>query len=281
MTELPHPRIDAHLHLWDRTASEYRWISPDLGEIDADFAPTDALAELNAAGIDQAILVQADDSAADTHFMLDVAASYSWVVGVIGWVPLLEPDVAAAALEKWCENPLFRGVRQLVHIDPRDDLLDSPAVIETLRRVAERGLAFDVPNAWPRHLPSVARIAATIPTLTVVVDHLGSPPADPAALNDWKHALRDVASRPNTVAKVSGLQHLSAEHLHQVWDIALDTFGAHRLAYGGDWPMTLPYGGYLPMWGRISDLISQLSPAEQADILCQTATRTYHLPQKS
>ena len=51
--------------------------------------------------------------------------------------------------------------------------------------------------------------------------------------------------------------------------------------YGGDWPMTVPDGGYLAHWQPVRALIEELSPDEQAEILSGTATRTYGLQQWS
>ena len=38
-----------------------------------------------------------------------MAATYPWISGVVGWVPLLFPDVAGRAIERFKKNPLFRG----------------------------------------------------------------------------------------------------------------------------------------------------------------------------
>jgi L-fuconolactonase len=47
--------------------------------------------------------------------------------------------------------------------------------------------------------------------------------------------------------------------------------------YGGDWPMTVPAGGYGPHWAVVRGLIGELSAAEQADVLAGTAAQTYSL----
>jgi L-fuconolactonase len=278
VTEHPHPVVDAHLHLWDRARSSYDWITPDLGELYGDFLPETAAEQLLASDIDCAILVQAEDSAVDTHFMLDVAAAHDWVLGVVGWVPLDDPIRSLRLLEQWCENPLFCGIRQLTHTDARDELFERPAVVETLRLVAGAGLGFDVPNAWPRHLASLGLLATSIPDLIVVVDHLGTPPLAAEELVGWEGTIRDVAAHPNTVAKVSGLQHLPAPTLRRVWDVALDAFGPSRLMYGSDWPMTVPTGGYGPTFQRLLALLNELAASERAAILSGTARRTYRLP---
>ena len=93
-----------------------------------------------------------------------------------------------------------------MHDDPRDDFLSLPSVRRSLKALAERGLAFDVPDAWPRHLAATADLAAALPDLRIVVDHLGKPPFGGADWEPWHTALREVAAHPNTAAKVSGLQ---------------------------------------------------------------------------
>lgn len=275
----PARTIDAHLHLWDRAVSDYAWITPELGALDADFGPDQARAELDAAGIDAAILVQAEDSSADTRFMLDVAARHDWVAGVVGWVPLDDRAAAFAALDLLDGEPALRGIRHLVHDDPRSDFLDLPDVRAALAEVAHRGLAFDVPDAWPRHLRAAGDLARAIPQLTVVIDHLAKPPVGRDDFDAWRTELESVAALPNTVAKFSGL-HLpgvpfDAETIARLWEIGLDAFGPDRLMYGGDWPMSVPHGGYQPTWAVMSGCIDLLAPEERAAVLGGTAERVY------
>jgi L-fuconolactonase len=269
--------VDSHLHLWDRAAGGYAWIPPG-SPFDRTFTIDDARAELAAAGVDAAVLVQAEASVADTHAMLAVTAD-PLVAGVVGWVRLEDPATAEAQLADYGDR--LCGVRHLVHDDPRDDFLDLPGVRTSLRLLADAGLPLDVPDAWPRHLAALAALADALPDLTIVVDHLGKPPRGTDAMAAWERALRDVAARPRTVAKVSGLQQpgqpFTAEALRDVWGVALDAFGPARLMYGGDWPMTVPAGGYGPHWAVVRGLIGELSAAEQADVLAGTAAQTYSL----
>ncbi|WP_425956702.1 amidohydrolase family protein [Xylanimonas sp. McL0601] len=268
--------IDSHLHLWDRAAGGYTWVPP--GPLDRTFTVDDARAELAAAGVDAAVLVQAEDSEADTRAMLAAAAD-PVVAGVVGWVRLDDPATAERQLEEYGER--LCGVRHLVHDDPRDDFLALPEVRTSLGMLAAAGLAFDVPDAWPRHLDGVAELADALPGLALVVDHLGKPPRGTDELADWEKALRVVAARPNAVAKVSGLQQpgqpFTADALRGVWEVALDAFGPDRLMFGSDWPMTVSAGGYGPHWAVVRGLVDELTPAERGDVLAGTAVRTYCL----
>lgn len=275
-------RVDAHLHLWDLSRGDYDWLGPQHGALFRSFGPEEARAELEAAGVDSAVLVQAADSLRDTEYLLDVAAHNEWVAGVVGWIPLDDPAAAERALATFAADPKLRGIRHLVHDDPRIGFLDLPEVRESLEFVAGHGLAFDVPDAWPgRHLDQAAGLARALPQLTVVVDHLAKPPIGGDDFADWSAALARIGELPNTVAKVSGLTGpgypFTPAALRPAWDAALECFGPGRLLYGGDWPISVQVGGYGKAWDVYSQLIEELSPGEQSSILAGTATRVYGL----
>lgn len=264
--------VDAHLHIWDLDRSDYAWLAPDH-PLHRTFTPEQAHAELEAAGIASAVLVQAEDSERDTELMLEAADRHPWIAGVVGWVQLDAP--ALGNVERLC------GVRHLVHDDPRDDFLLLPTVHRSLQQLADRGLPFDVPDAWPRHLAATADLAAALPDLRIVVDHLGKPPFGSDEWEPWRATLAAVATRPNTVAKVSGLQvpgrPFTVDEVRPAWEIALELFGPDRLMWGSDWPITVLTGGYGHAWDVMSALIGELPPAEQERVLSGTATEVYRL----
>ena len=183
--------------------------------------------------------------------------------------------MAEAQLERLC------GVRHLVHDDPRDDFLLLPTVRTSLRQLADRGIPFDVPDAWPRHLAATADLAGALPELRVVVDHLGKPPFGGADWDRWRATLAEVAAHPNTVAKVSGLQvpglPFTPEQVRPAWEVALELFGPERLMWGSDWPITVLAGGYGHAWEVMSSLVAELSTDEQERVLSGTARSVYRL----
>ena len=273
--------VDAHLHIWDLARSGYSWLTPELGPLHATFTAEQARDELDAAGVGTAVLVQAEDSERDTELMLEAADRHAWIAGVVGWVQLDDAARAEEQLDRRLEHPRFRGVRHLVHDDPRDDFLRLDEVRRSLRLLARRGVPFDVPDAWPRHLGATAELAGAVEDLRIVVDHLGKPPFGGGDWERWRAALAEVAARPNTVAKVSGLQvpgrPFTPAEVRPAWEAALELFGPGRLMWGSDWPLTVLTGGYGTAWETMSALISELSPDEQAAILAGTATAVYGL----
>jgi L-fuconolactonase len=270
--------IDSHVHIWDLAVSQYDWLGPEHGPLNRTFGAEEASEVLAASRVDRAILVQAEDSVADTRHMLAAMAEHPTFVGVVGWVRLDDPHTAISQLGDYGRS--LCGLRHLTHVDERPDFLSLATVRASLAAVAEAGLPLDVPDAWPRHFSAMAELADEAPSLTIVLDHLGKPPRhDPDAMTVWEQVVSDLALRPNVVAKFSGLQRsgcrLQTSDLRPVLDVALDAFGASRLMYGGDWPMTASHGGYAPVWTAVSALVGELSGAEQQSILRVVAERTY------
>jgi len=272
--------IDAHLHLWNR-AEGYRWLDAAPEALRTDFTADQARAGLDAAGVDAAVLMQADDTEADTEFLLDIADERSWVLGVVGWVPIDDAARAEMLLDRWSDRGPLRGVRQLLHNDPRDGLLRTPEARRLGSVLADRGLAFDVPDAFPRLLADATAFARAAEGVTVVVDHLAKPPSDAEGFARWATELTAAAAPPNTVAKISGLTEpgrpFVAADARRAWDVALDRFGPDRLLLGGDWPITVTSGGYGQVWSALTELVSELSATERSLLLGGTAERVYRL----
>ncbi|MET3370291.1 UNVERIFIED_CONTAM: L-fuconolactonase [Jeotgalibacillus campisalis] len=280
--------IDSHLHLWTLDAfvtggvRHYPWLGPQHGALFRSFGEDEARETLDAAGVRGAVLIQADDTVADTESMLAVAARSPWVLGVVGWIRLDSPAEAAEQLHSFTSQSVFKGVRHLVHDDPRNDFLDLPAVRDSLALVAGEGLTLDIPDAFPRHLGSAVRLAREMPELRVVLDHLGKPPlADPDLMDSWSADFRALGREPNSVAKLSGLHLPGVEYtpdtLRPLFESALEAFGPERLMIGCDWPVSTlgaPYGRTLDV---LLELVSALSPPEQDLVLEETAIRTYGL----
>ena len=177
--------IDAHQHFWSLQHSEYAWLTPALGPIYRDFGPDELEPQLGAAGVDATVLVQAENSYADTDYMLSIADERGWVAGVVGWVPLLEPEEAAEALDRYLQHPKFKGVRHLIHDEPDPDWVVQDAVVEGLGLLADRGLPFDVVSVLPRHLEHVVTLAERVPDLRMVIDHLSKPPIAEGGWEPW------------------------------------------------------------------------------------------------
>jgi L-fuconolactonase len=130
-------------------------------------------------------------------------------------------------------------------------------------------------------LPDVVALADAVPGLSIVLDHLGKPPIGGAVLDPaWLAALRDLASRPNVTAKLSGLPAevgpgWQADDVLPVLDSAADAFGLDRLMFGGDWPVSRPY---LQWQTAVTAWLARVADDAAADaVLWSTAERVYRV----
>ena len=272
-------RIDTHHHAWNLSEVEYPWLRPEHTAFYGNFTPDLLAPQIQAAGIDYTIMVQAACSYEDTASMLLHAGYNDWIIGVVGWVNLLDPDEAGRRLEMYTSGPFFKGMRHLIHDEPDADWILQGKVIESLKLLAGHQLPFDVVAVYPNHIRHIPTLAEKIPNLRMVIDHLAKPPVgrdEPA----WFDQMKAAAESPNVYAKLSGLfddPSWTAADLQPYVDHVLEHFGAHRVMYGSDWPVSLQGGSYASVWSKAQALIAHCTPEEQEAILGGTAVRFYNL----
>lgn len=237
--------LDSHLHLWDPDALRYTWLD---GPLARRFAETE-LPRIERASEEAAVFVQAETVEADFLAEVQWVAARADALGVLGIVAGVRLDRGVDTtvhLESLSAEPLVVGVRHLLQGEPDGTAL-STAFVTGAREVAARDWTFDAcVRAW--QLPDVARLAGAIPELRIVLDHLGKPavgtaeaPLPPSA--EWVRDLAEVASHPLAYGKLSGLPaesggSWSAAQLTPFLDVAADLFGADRLMWGSDWPVS-------------------------------------------
>ena len=276
--------IDSHQHVWDLDRADYDWMGPGLGDIHRTVTFDELEPTLQRLGIDGTVLVQSADNAADTDLMLDVASRHPRVRAVVAWAALDSADLPAR-LEWLLARPVVSGIRMLVHErEPR--WLERPDADAGLALLADSGLSLDFPTAGFAALAELPGIGARHPGLRIVIDHLGKPPigGSPVDRTAWRELATAAAANPLTHAKLSGL-YSSVGDLG-MWTVdavrpfvhdALEIFGAERLMYGGDWPISVLAGGYERTWEALSTIVGELSPHERAAVLGTTASAFYRI----
>lgn len=275
--------VDAHLHVWDLDRAAYPWLGPHLAPIDRSLGPDDVRDDLRSNAVDAVVLVQAADNTEDSDHMFAVADRWPEVAGVVAWAPLNDPERTERRIAALRAEPRFVGIRVLIHDMADQDWIVRPGPDAGLGVLAAHGIPFDYVTAEPAALRHVPTICERHPDLRLVIDHLGKPPVG-AALETWRELLARAASSPGVYAKVSGLYPpggdptaWSAGDLRPILEDALDLFGPDRLMLGSDWPVAVLAGGYARVWGALSALVDELSPAERAALRGGTAVACYGL----
>jgi len=261
--------IDAHVHVWRLGANGCTWPTPDLAPIHRDFDLADYRAASAGAGIDRVVLVQSQEDAADTRWLLSLAERDALVAGVVGWSPLDD----ARAIDRLAAHPKLVGLRPMVQ-DRAADWYDAAERDPALAAMARHGLVLDA-LVRPAHLPALARLADRHPELAIVVDHAAKPVF--TDFDAWADAIRHVAARANIACKLSGLvtewrRGDPPEAIERAIAVIREAFGAERLLWGSDWPVLTLAADFAGWLGRARAAIPK---AEHAAVFHGAACRLY------
>src|SRR6266567_328466 len=274
-------RIDAHQHFWRYNADEYGWIDDSMLCLRRDFLPADVKPELERAGFDAAIAVQARQTVEETKWLLELAEASPVIAGVVGWVDLRSPDVRSQ-LEELARNPKLLGVRHIVQSEPDDRFLLQPEFLRGIRALEEFDLTYDI-LIYARHLPVAAEFAGQFPRQRFVLDHLAKPLIKSGNLHPWSFGIRELAQFPNVACKLSGLvteadwRTWKPEHVAPYLEVALECFGPERLMIGSDWPVCTVAASYYQVMSLVIDYLSRYPNHVQNAILGGTAGKLWNL----
>jgi L-fuconolactonase len=274
-------RIDAHQHYWQFNPVRDAWIDDTMLAIRRDFLPADIASMLDASSFDGAIAVQADQSEAETTFLLDLAARDRRVRGVIGWVDVAAPDLEAR-LAQWRGARLLKGFRHIAQAE-RDDFLAQPRVQAGIKTLGANGYTFDL-LIKPQQLSAATTLVARCPNVQFILDHCAKPPIRAGDdIDGWRAGLQRLASHANVACKISGLVTEASwndwifDDLTPYLDAALDAFGAQRLLFGSDWPVCLLAADWYRTLGVVERWSVPLTAAERAGLFGDNAARLYRL----
>ncbi len=273
--------IDAHQHLWKYDPVEYGWIQDGMVGLKRDFLPPDLKHEMESTGVGGSIAVQARQTLEETEWLLRLAEQNDFLRAVVGWVPLLEPNVAEF-LERFAIHEKLRGVRHVIQDEPDDDFILRKDFQEGIKRLRTFGLTYDI-LIHERHLPRTIRFVDQHPHQIFVLNHVAKPRIRENAMSPWRENLLELARRPNVYCKLSGMV---TEAEWNAWtpavvkpyfDVAIDAFGPKRLMFGTDWPVLTLAGTYAGWTGLVRQWIAGLGREEQKRILRGTAIEAYGL----
>ena len=283
---MPYKIIDTHIHTWDLQRAHYSWLQGNTSLLNQNWY-LDALEnDRVAAGISEGILVQAAGNEEDTWYMLETAAKHDWIKGVVAWLPLTNPHLTAKLLDDfYLTNKYFTGVRHQIHDESDNRWLLQPPVLESLSLLAAHNIPFDLVGVLPEHIETALQVAAIVPDLQMVFDHLNQPPIASKELGVWGDLMKAAAGHKNFYAKVSGLGTASGNLENwQPADLKLyiafiiEQFGAERCFCGGDWPVSLLASNYTQIWDAYKTVIPELVGETVAQqIFYDNAARFYHL----
>lgn len=273
--------IDAHQHFWNYDPVRDAWITEDMQAIRRDFAPADLLPELNAAGIAGTVAVQADQSEAETDFLLQYAAANDFIKGVVGWVDL-RADNLGERLAHYRQFSKLKGWRHVLQGEPQRDLMLTPAFKNGIRQLMALGYTYDI-LIYPDQLGYALSLCREFPEQPFIIDHIAKPYIKKGEIEGWRKDMQAFATLDHVYCKVSGIiteadwQHWTPEQIFPYLDVVVETFGMRRLVYGSDWPVCLVAGNYQRVKGLMDQYFSRFTATEQAAFFGGNATQFYKL----
>ncbi len=275
-------KIDAHQHFWKYDPVRDSWITDDMSILQDDFMPADLEPSLEHFGFDGCIVVQSDQSPAENEFQLRNAASSSFIKGVVGWVDLKADDIEAQ-LEALSAYPQLKGFRHILQGEEDRALMLKPAFMNGISKLNDFGFTYDL-LVLPDQLKYAAELADQFPDQPFVLNHMAKPEIKNGQIEGWQKDIEALATMKNVSCKVSGLvteadwKQWKPADFKPYLDVVFDAFGAERLMYGSDWPVSLlaaTYGQFISiMEGYVE---GRLNEHEQALFWGGNASKFYDL----
>lgn len=271
--------IDSHQHFWRYDPVRDSWITDAMSVLKRDYLPEELIATMRANGVDQCIAVQADQSEAETHFLLQLAERHPQIAGVVGWVDLKAENVSGR-LDYFSQFEKLLGFRHVVQAEPDDRFLLRDDFVRGIHALAAYEFTYDI-LIYAKHLPVAAEFVRKFPKQKFVLDHLAKPMIKDKAINEWRRDIRALAAHSNVYCKLSGMvteanwTQWTQAHLRPYLDMVFECFGVDRLMFGSDWPVCLVAASYAEVKGVIENYTSQLSRSERENIFGRNAAQFY------
>lgn len=231
--------VDSQVHIWGADTPERPWPPGRAHQAQQPrpFTKDDLLKEMDAAGVNRAVIVPPSWEGDRNDLALQAARLHPDRFAVMGRLAVERPE-SRAQIPEWKRQPGMLGLRFTFHtVLQRPWLTDGTA--DWLWPAAEKA-GVPVMVYVPGSLSQMEAIASLHPGLRLVIDHLALPlgKKDAAAFSDLGELLA-LARWPNVAVKASALPCYSTEPypyrgLHAYIRQIYDAFGPQRMFWGTD-----------------------------------------------
>lgn len=273
-------RIDSHQHFWQFDPVRDSWIDESMQRIQRDFLPQDLLPVLEKNNFRGCVAVQADQTETQTQFLLDLAKQNDFIKGVVGWVDLLDKNVAYR-LDLYSHEKKLKGFRHVVQGEPDDFMLRND-FREGIRALEAFNYTYDI-LVFHRQLPAAIDLVNRFPDQAFVLDHIAKPDIKSGKIQSWKDNIIELSKAENLFCKISGMvteanwKTWTPEDLKPYLDVVFENFTPERLMFGSDWPVCLVASEYELVVKTLEEYIAQLPIDQQEMIWFRNAEQFYKL----
>nr|WP_305049948.1 amidohydrolase family protein [Elizabethkingia bruuniana] len=194
--------IDTHVHFWQYDEVRDSWIDDSMEVIRKDFLPSDIEELLVSNSVEGIVAVQADQSIAETRFLLDLAENNPRILGIVGWIDFLS-DNFEEQLHTYRKYSKLKGWRHIVQAEP-EGFLAYPQFVDNVKKLKEYNYIYDI-LVYYSQLEEAIEFAEKLPEQKLVLDHMGKPDLKTPEIDHWKKNITVLAKSANVYCKLSGL----------------------------------------------------------------------------
>ncbi|MHA4843293.1 amidohydrolase family protein [Flavitalea antarctica] len=272
--------IDSHVHFWKYDKKRDTWITNDMKILKQDYLPPTLETTLKRNGIEGCVAVQADQSELETQFFVELAKTYPFIKGVVGWIDLRAANVEAR-LDYFSQYPVIKGWRHVVQGEPAGFLSD-PSFRRGVEALAPYDCTYDI-LIYHHQLREAIDFAGAFPFQKFVVDHCAKPAIREKNIDTWKKEITEMAQFPNVYCKLSGLfteanwKNWSPGEFYPYLDVVFESFGIDRLMFGSDWPVMLLSGIYVQWKSLIEKYMESFTDDDKEKVFGLNAIQFYNL----
>lgn len=273
--------IDSHQHFWHYEPVKHAWIDDDMAVIRKDFMPSDLEVIYKEHGVNGCVAVQADQTLAETDFLLKLASEHDFIKGVVGWVDLRNSTIEST-LEVYSQHTKLKGFRHVVQGEADPNFLLRPQFLIGMSLLKKFNFTYDI-LIFPHQLGATLEFVKQFPNQKFVIDHIAKPYIKDGFYDGWAALMKEVAKHEHVTCKLSGMiteadyNQWTPEQIKPYMELVLEAFGPERLLFGSDWPVCLVAGNYSKVKKLVTDFISTLSSNERAKIMGTNAINFYNL----
>jgi len=273
---------DAQVHIWELDRPDRPWPKGEQREPHRPngFSAEEMLAEMDAAGVDRAVIVPPSWIGSNNATALEAAAKYPARYAVMGRFDPQAPD-ARAQLEGWLSQPHMLGIRITFNLPIYVSWLEDGS-LDWFWAACER-LNIPLMVLLSGMLDKAAAIAQRHPGLTLIIDHMGrtSGSFGAAAFADLDDLLA-LARHPNVRVKTTSAPSYSEQpypfrDIHPYLRRIYDAFGPRRLLWGSD--ITRLRGTYRECLALFQEGLDFLSTDDKEWILGKTGAEVLRWPE--
>lgn len=273
--------IDSHQHFWKYDPIRLDWINDEMSVLKEDFLPPRLQAVYQEAGVDGCVAVQAEQSEAETDFLLGLAAEYDFIKGVVGWVDLRAPNLGERLMH-YHQFPKLKGFRHVVQSEPDPNFMLREDFQRGLAQLHQYDFTYDI-LIFPNQLPAALETVKNFPNQRFVIDHLAKPYIKAGKITEWAKHMEQIATHPNVCCKVSGMvteadwKNWKQADFTPYLEVVFNSFSPKRLLFGSDWPVCLLGGSYLAIKEILANFSQQCTAEEQALVWGKNAMHFYQI----